>query len=60
MAERARQVVRMREFAGMQSNADSHDIDPSKSVKQTNCTSLKQGELTLRHGLREVSFDATS
>lgn len=45
------------EFKGLVTNANPHNIPQGGAVKQTNLTILRQGELEVRAGLREVRFD---
>lgn len=49
--------VVIRDWSGMVSNADAEDLPPGTMQKQLNVHSDKQGELRVRRGLREVSFD---
>jgi hypothetical protein len=50
--------VVMRDFSGMASNMDPHDIPPGQSVHQLNVGVGPQGELRVRLGARVVQFDS--
>ena len=49
--------ARMRSFGGMASNIDPNDLAPERATLQVNITTSRKGELVIRRGLREVSFD---
>jgi len=44
-------------FGGMVSSIDPHDVPPGQSVLQINGTAVRPGELVVRGGLKELSFD---
>lgn len=58
MGQKAESTVEIRTFRGMVSNADQHDLQPGQAKVQVNVASTKLGELSIRRGLRELSFDA--
>lgn len=47
----------IQEFVGLASNANPHKVPPGAMVEQVNCSSPRVDELTVRQGLREVTFD---
>jgi len=55
----ARPVVRViiRDFAGLETNADPNDIDPGKAREQVNLVAERSGELRPRQGWARVRFD---
>jgi hypothetical protein len=50
--------VEMRDFAGLASYPDPHDVQPGAARLQTNVTSIRPGELTVRQGFKRVRFDS--
>lgn len=58
MAEKALAEVMIKDFSGMASNVDPTDLRPGLAVLQVNVKSIRKGELILRRGLQELSFDA--
>jgi hypothetical protein len=44
-------------FRGTYSNADQQDIPPGHFFRMVNMMVIKQGELTTRGGLREVTLE---
>jgi hypothetical protein len=50
--------VKIEDFQGMATNADPTDLPPGLSAEQVNVNGLKRGELSLRRGLRPLTFDA--
>lgn len=48
----------IRDFAGLVDNNDPHDPQPGAAERQTNCCSLRPGELVVRHGYKVVQFDS--
>ena len=50
--------VTVSSFQGMVSNVDPHDVEPGQSVSQVNVLSHRQGELVLRGGIREATYDS--
>lgn len=57
MADEAETGEKVREFPGLVTNANPHRIPVGATVEQTNCSSPRAGELDVRTGLREVTFD---
>lgn len=49
--------IQIREFVGLATNANPHQIPPGAAVEQSNCSSPRVGELACRQGLREATFD---
>lgn len=46
------------DFLGMVVNADPHDLAPGASPKQVNVTNQRPGELRVRGGYKELTFEA--
>ena len=44
-------------FAGMFSNIDPHDLEPGQAQDQVNVWSPRAGELHVRPGIREMTYD---
>jgi hypothetical protein len=57
MAIPPKSVVEIRDFKGMASNYDPNDIDPGTSQEQVNINGLQRGQLEVRRGLRQVTFE---
>lgn len=57
MGQPARTAVDIRDFPGMMTNVDANDTPPGASAEQVNATSQKEASLTVRGGLRLVSFE---
>jgi len=49
--------VEIRDFRGMASNYDPNDIVPGSSQFQINVNGLQRGQLEIRRGMREVTFE---
>lgn len=49
--------VEIRDFRGMASNYDPNDITPGSSQFQSNVNGLQRGQLEVRRGMREVTFE---
>ena len=58
MGVEAKEVVEIKDFRGMASNFDPNDISPGTSQVQTNVNGLQRGQLEVRRGMREVTFEA--
>jgi hypothetical protein len=50
------QVI-IRDFGGLISNEDPHDLPPGAAIKQVNAQSIRPGELRARPGTKIVQFD---
>lgn len=57
MSEQARDGVRATDFPGLVNNADARDLPPGTAELQVNLLSRIMGELTVRRGVREVTFE---
>jgi hypothetical protein len=57
MKQEPKNRVEMRDFVGLQSNLDRHDIPPGGSTAQVNAQCIRPGELRVRGGLRDVTFE---
>jgi hypothetical protein len=44
-------------FTGMVSNVNPKDLRPGQAALQINVTAIRHGELSVRRGLRELTFD---
>ena len=49
--------VKIEEFQGMATNADPTDLPPGLAAEQVNIGGIERGILTLRRGLRPLTFD---
>lgn len=58
MSEQARQQVVMRDFPGLDLNADPRDLEQGAAREQTNLI-CRTGGMLVRKGLQPVSFDQT-
>jgi hypothetical protein len=58
MAIPARAAVEVRDFFGLQDHTSSDDLPPGAAEAQVNATCVKPGELQVRLGMREVTFDS--
>lgn len=58
-AEIARPVTVIADWNGMLENADPIDFPPGGADEQVNVSSHKYGELNVRRGLVEVTFETT-
>ncbi len=57
MATKEVSRVIIRDFAGLETNADPGDIEPGKSRQQVNLTAERSGELRPRQGWARVKFE---
>jgi len=57
MGEPAKSEVSIKDFRGMGSNYDPKDLPPGLSKIQINVNGYRRGELQVRRGLREVTFE---
>lgn len=53
----AKESVLITDFPGLVNNADKRDLPPGVAEEQVNAQSRVRGELTVRRGLREVTFE---
>lgn len=53
----AKESVLITDFPGLVNNADKRDLPPGVAEEQTNAQSRTRGELTIRRGVREVTFE---
>ncbi len=49
--------VKQTTFVGMTSNLNPRDLRPGQAFLQINVTAVRHGVLSVRQGLREVTFD---
>lgn len=49
--------VEIEQFQGMVSNQDPHDLEPGQAMVQINVWSPRAGELHIRPGLRQMTWD---
>lgn len=52
--------VKIEDFRGMATNADPADIPPGLAAEQVNVGGIERGILSLRRGLRPLTFDPES
>lgn len=57
MKQEPKARLSMRDFLGQQSNLDTLDMPPGATVLQRNVKCVRPGELRVRGGLRDVSFE---
>jgi hypothetical protein len=57
MADAPRSTVEAKDFSGLVTNADPADIPVGAAEDQVNCASMTLGELQVRLGYRQVTFD---
>jgi len=53
----AESIVQIKDFKGMASNYDPHDIEPGVSQEQINMNGLQRGRLEVRRGMRVLEFE---
>ncbi len=49
--------VSIDDFAGMATNLDTHERPPGVSVEQVNVTGIQPGQLTVRGGMKPITWD---
>lgn len=57
MPQPSRQSVEIRDFEGLQTSVGTLDAAPGAADVQVNAACIKPGELTVRRGLRLLTFD---
>jgi len=57
MKQEPKARLQMRDFPGQQSNLDPLDVEPGGAVEQVNLKCVRTGELRVRGGLRQVTFE---
>lgn len=60
MPQPAKPTVVIVDFPGMMNNVDPRDFPAGASEDQVNACSYKLGELTLRGGVKQVTFEDES
>lgn len=58
MSDTPRVSVEMADFPGLVLNVDRRDLPPGAAEEQTNLACLSVGELSVRRGYREVTFES--
>jgi hypothetical protein len=58
MPKEPRAQVDVKDFAGLLTNVDPDDVPTGAAQKQVNVVCITLGELQVRGGYREVTFDA--
>ena len=53
----AKQTMELRDFPGLMTNVDPHDLPPGSAQVQINVVSIVAGELQVRQGIKEVQFE---
>jgi hypothetical protein len=56
MSQPAKSTVELADFQGIQ-DVDPRDLVPGAAEEQTNAASLILGQLTIRQGYRQVTFE---
>lgn len=59
MAKNPNTVVEVEDWPGLVLSADPRDLPEGGAEEQTNACSLNFGQLTIRKGMRLVSFEET-
>lgn len=57
MANQARTAIEMADFPGLMLSVDPRDMPDGAADEQTNLTCVVIGELTVRLGIKEVTFE---
>jgi hypothetical protein len=57
MGQESKKSVEIRDFPGLASDADPHDVAPGAAEVQVNVTGERPGTLRGRPGLKRVVFD---
>jgi hypothetical protein len=57
MQEKVRAQVKILDFAGLVTRPDPNDIQPGQARIQVNASCITPGELRVRPGVREVTFE---
>lgn len=57
MAKQAKPGVLLIDFPGMNTAVDPRDQQDGAAEEQINCCSIKLGQLDVRRGMKEVSFE---
>lgn len=57
MAEIPRTARQIKDFRGMATNPDPTDLQPGIAELQINCNGYRRGQIEVRRGLREVTFE---
>lgn len=58
MADIAKPIVVITTWEGMMSDVDPKDLPPGAAELAVNATSVAFGEMVVRHGIREVTFES--
>lgn len=57
MADIPKNLLAIKDFQGMGSNFDPTDLNPGVSEVQINVNGFRRGQLEVRRGLREITFE---
>ncbi len=57
MAERPKKSVKIRDFPGLGTRIDPNDLSTGAAREQTNVQSHRPGELRVRPGTRQLTFE---
>ena len=57
MPDPAKPQVTISDFPGILTNVDPRDLPPGAAEEQVNAVALVYGELAVRRGIREVTFE---
>lgn len=58
MGKPAENTVFLEDFLGLVNNVDDRAIPPGAGQIQINCCCIRMGELEVRWGLRQLTFDS--
>ena len=50
-------TLEIKDFSGMASNMDPNDLKPGVSRQQVNVNAVQRGQLEVRRGMRQVTFE---
>ncbi len=57
MGMKPSETVELKDFQGLQTRPDPNDIPPGAATRQVNATCIVPGQLTVRPGMKQVSFE---
>jgi hypothetical protein len=57
MAETPKSLVEIIDFPGLMEDQDPYDFEPGGSSIQVNACCIAAGQLDIRHGSRQVTFE---
>lgn len=57
MAQQPKDAVEINDFLGLVSNFDEHDLPAGAALDQVNAAIIRQAELQIRRGYKELTFE---